>query len=297
MSFIPFIFKSKNNFISQRRMIYFLIQRIASTIFIIFILINRYLTTNIEKNILMKFILTITIMIKIGIPPFHIWIPEVISKITWTSCMILITWQKIAPIYILSQRIENRKIITITIILSTITGAIIGVNHTSIRKIIAYSSINHIGWLLSCTIIHKKLWITYIILYSSITILMCILIYKYNVIFINQFNIKSPFISEKLSFIIIILRIGGIPPFLGFIPKWITIEYIIISNEFLILTIITLSSIITLSYYLRICRSINILKTQTQKWEIVNKTRKTSTSSIIHINMILPIFILLENFI
>lgn len=269
----------------------------ASTIFIIIILIYKYIFFNINNTSIVKIIIIITIIIKIGIPPFHIWFPEIISKIRWNICVILITWQKIAPIYILSLIIENNKLIIMIIILSTIIGAILGLNHTSIRKIIAYSSINHVGWMIAAAIINKKLWIIYIILYSLIIIPICINLSKYNIIYINQFNIKSLRITEKLSFIIIIIRIGGLPPFIGFIPKWITIEYIIISNEIIILTVIILSSIVTLSYYIRIIRSINIIARNSQKWVILNKISKTSTTNILYINIILPLFILLINFI
>lgn len=297
ISFIPLIYKSKNNYLSQGIIIYFLIQRIASTIFIIIILINRYLFINIINQSVIRLAIIISIIMKIGIPPFHIWFPELISKLRWRICIILITWQKIAPIYILSQRIENNKIIISLIIISNITGAILGLNHTSTRKIIAYSSINHIGWLVACTIIYKKLWIIYIFIYIIIIVIICVNIQKYNIIYINQFNIKSSKIIEKISFIIIILRIGGLPPFLGFLPKWITIEYIIISNEIFILTMIVLSSLITLSYYLKIIRSINIIIRHSQKWINFNKTKKISTTLTLNINIILPISILLINFI
>nr|YP_009492404.1 NADH dehydrogenase subunit 2 [Lygus pratensis]AHN95673.1 NADH dehydrogenase subunit 2 [Lygus rugulipennis]AWI69706.1 NADH dehydrogenase subunit 2 [Lygus pratensis] len=296
MSFIPLTFKSKNNFLSQSSMMYFLIQSMASTIFIIIILMYKYMFFNMNNTSIVKIIIMITMMMKMGMPPFHMWFPEMMSKISWNMCVMLMTWQKIAPMYILSLIMENNKLMMMMIMLSTIMGAILGLNHTSIRKIMAYSSINHVGWMMAAAMINKKLWMMYMMLYSLMIIPMCMNLSKYNIMYINQFNIKSLSMTEKLSFMIMMMSMGGLPPFIGFMPKWMTIEYMIISNEMMMLTVMMLSSMVTLSYYMRMISSINMMASNSQKWVILNKMSKTSTTNMLYINMMLPLFILLMNF-
>lgn len=296
ISFIPLISRRKNSFNSQRIMIYFLIQSIASIIFITIILTNKYIYIFININII-KLLICIRIIIKIGIPPFHIWFPEIINKIKWNICVILITWQKIAPIYIIRLTTNLSKTLIILICLSSLVGAIGGVNQTSTRKILAYSSINHIRWIVACAATSKKSWTVYIIIYSLIIVIISLIIHEYNIISINQINIFSTKNIDKIIIIIIIMRIGGIPPFIGFIPKWITIQSINIRNEFILLIIMILSTIITLSYYLRISTTINIITSHSQKWIYFIYINKKISIKLIFINISLPTIIVLINFI
>lgn len=296
MSFIPLISSPKNILLSQRTMIYFLIQSMSSLIFITFILVNKYIFLW-KREYILKIIIVLIMIMKIGIPPFHIWFPEVINKIKWPICLLLITWQKLAPIYIVSITININKT-TITIIcVSAIMGAIGGINQTSTRKIIAYSSMNHIRWIFSCAAIFKKSWIIYIILYSIIIIIISFTINSYNIIFINQVNIISIKNIEKIIIISLIIRVGGLPPFLGFLPKWITIQYIISSKELLIIVIIIFSALITLVYYIRISTAINLIIGHSQKWINHFPTKKNLSKITIIINLIFPIFILFINLI
>nr|ANT45812.1 NADH dehydrogenase subunit 2 [Apolygus lucorum] len=296
MSFIPLMFKSKNNFLSQSSMMYFLIQSMASTMFIIMILFNKYMFISFYSTNAQNIIIFITMMMKMGMPPFHMWFPELMSKLNWNLCMFLMTWQKIAPMYILSIIMDNNSIMMMMIVMSTILGAILGLNHTSTRKIMAYSSINHMGWLVACALTFKKLWIMYMIMYSIMVIMICYTLNKYNILFINQFNIESLTMVEKMSLLIMMMSMGGLPPFLGFMPKWMTIEYMISSNEIMLMLIMVMSSLITLSYYMRMISSISMLMSNSQKWIFMNKTSKIPSTITLFINMMLPLFFILMNF-
>nr|UPL65972.1 NADH dehydrogenase subunit 2 [Onomaus tenuis] len=296
MSFIPLMFKPKNNFLSQSGMMYFLIQSMSSIIFLITMLISMYFILNLNKNMLIKLMIMMSMMMKMGMPPFHMWFPEIMSKLKWNMCMLLMTWQKIAPMYIISQMLMNNKITMMIIIISTMMGSIMGLNHTSTRKIMAYSSMNHLGWMTACAVMYKKLWIMYMMLYSMMIIIMCINLNKYNIMFINQFNIKSLTMMEKLSFMIMMLSMGGMPPFMGFLPKWITIEYMMMSKEMFIMIMMTMSSLITLSFYMKMISSISLMMNFSQKWMNLNKNKKNSTTSMLYINMTLPMLMMLMNF-
>nr|QDI93388.1 NADH dehydrogenase subunit 2 [Insulaphylus sp. ph6] len=295
MSFIPMISTVKNSFNSQSVMMYFLTQSLGSMMFIMFILTNKYMFLYMEKD-LIKTLVMITMMIKMGMPPFHLWFPEMMNKMKWTMCLMLMTWQKIAPMYIMSLVIYLNKTLILVICLSALMGAVGGINQTSTRKIMAYSSINHMSWMISCAATFKKSWIIYMIIYSMMMMLTSMMLYEYNIMFINQMNIFFKKKMDKMMMIFLMLSIGGLPPFLGFIPKWIAIQYMISSNEIIMLMIMMLSALITLSYYLRMSSTMNMTTSYSQKWMYLFKTNKKTSTYLMSMNMMLPVSILLMNF-
>lgn len=288
ISFIPLIVNKSNKSRSEAAIIYFLTQRVRSIIIIIIVLmiVCEYLI-NYKFNIR---VIIISLLIKLGAAPFHIWIPKIISNIEWRKCCLLITWQKIAPLYIISN-LNINTIIYLSIILSIIIGRIGGLNQTSLRKIIAYSSINHLGWILS---INKSinLWISYLIIYSIIILRLCYIFYNYKLNFINQISRININNREKFRLFIIILRIGGLPPFIGFLPKWITIQRLFNENEFLIIFIIIIFRLVTLIYYLRVITNIFLSFNISIKWSL-NYIRY-STIIIYSINFRLPLIIIID---
>nr|QDI93336.1 NADH dehydrogenase subunit 2 [Quercophylus gonoporospinus] len=295
MSFIPMISAMKNSFNSQSVMMYFLIQSMASMTLIMFILTNKYMFMYLEKD-LINILVMITMMIKMGMPPFHMWFPEIMNKMSWMSCLLLMTIQKIAPMYIMSLVTSMNKTLILVICISTITGAIGGVNQTSTRKIMAYSSINHMGWLVSCTSTFKKSWMIYLLIYSMMMLMTSMMMYEYNITFINQMNIFFKKNTDKMMIIFLMLSIGGLPPFLGFIPKWIAIQYMMSSNEFTMMMVMVMSSLITLLYYLRMSSTMNMYMSHSQKWMYFFKTNKKTSTYLFIMNMMLPVMILLMNF-
>nr|QDI94037.1 NADH dehydrogenase subunit 2 [Tuxedo sp. ph57] len=296
MSFIPLISSPKNIYLSQSTMSYFLIQSMSSMLFITFILMNKYIFVISEKNIT-KTMIMLTMMMKMGMPPFHMWFPEIMNKMTWPSCFILMTWQKIAPLFILSEVIYMDKLTTTIICASAITGAIGGINQTSTRKIMAYSSMNHMSWMVACAAMFKKSWVTYMMMYIMLMMIISLIMYNYNIMFINQMNITS-FSSnmEKMIIVSMMMSIGGLPPFLGFMPKWIAIQYMIYSKEFMMMMFMIASALITLAYYLRTSLLMNLIMGHSQKWMNLSPTSGYLSSITILMNMLLPIFILLMNF-
>lgn len=106
------------------------------------------------------------------------------------------------------------------IILSTLIGAIGGVNQTSLRKIIAYSSINHIGWILAALLTRETLWGMYLLLYTILSISIIIIFNDTNISYLSQvFGMRNLNKQLKLTIFSNFLSIGGLPPFLGFLPK------------------------------------------------------------------------------
>nr|YP_010374279.1 NADH dehydrogenase subunit 2 [Tholosanus proximus]QVD38901.1 NADH dehydrogenase subunit 2 [Tholosanus proximus] len=289
MSFIPLILNEPNKSKSEAAMMYFLVQSISSMLLMSMILLNmcKYLLD--PKMINM--IINISVLIKLGAAPFHLWMPEIMSKLSWINCMILMTWQKLAPMMMISN-LNNSLIINISIICSIIIGSLGGINQMSLRKMMGYSSINHLGWMLA---INKSmnLWMMYIIIYSILTSMLCYMFNNYKMFFMNQVSNINMSIMEKLSFFIMMLSMGGLPPFMGFLPKWITIQNMMNEKEFMIMFIMIMFSLVNLMYYLRVMTNMYLSFNSTIKWSIMHQN-KLMTMSIMIINLSLPMIMITE---
>lgn len=248
---------------------------------------------NVPINLL-NIIFASALIIKRGISPFHFWFPNVIEGFNWINNIILITWQKIAPIILLSFCI-NFYFFIFAIFCSIFIGSIGGLNQTSLRKLIAYSSINHLGWIIAGIINNENIWKIYFLFYCFLSISIVFLFHNLKIFNINQvfslFNFKN---LEKIIVFIPLLSLGGLPPFLGFFPKWITIEIIISFNYFFILIFILNFTLVTLYFYLRISYSAFLLNHNEINWnyfQFLNKKNKIIYSFILFFSIFGLLFI------
>nr|YP_009485747.1 NADH dehydrogenase subunit 2 [Reduvius gregoryi]ASK05195.1 NADH dehydrogenase subunit 2 [Reduvius gregoryi]AVZ00883.1 NADH dehydrogenase subunit 2 [Reduvius gregoryi] len=290
IAFIPILYTSKNMTSSESCMIYFLIQSMGSILMLMSVLssslmvISPYLIKELFSTMLL-----LSMMIKLGVPPFHFWFPEILEKMSWTNSMILMTWQKVGPLVIISHIVDTTSCLPVVICVTVLIGAIGGLNQTSIRKIMGYSSINHMGWMIASMKFHNEFWVKYLVIYSVIIALMIYMFNLYSAFYINQLTSNNPKFMEKLIMIIQFLSLGGLPPFLGFLPKWFVIQSMITSNSFTILMIMIVSVLITLFYYLRLVSTTMLIHNSTSKWNKQNQLNKELMVIIITINIPLPL--------
>nr|WGT88925.1 NADH dehydrogenase subunit 2 [Sclomina erinacea]WGT88951.1 NADH dehydrogenase subunit 2 [Sclomina erinacea] len=291
MAFIPLIYSEKVNSTFESCMIYFLIQSMGSILMLISILMNPLfsISQTLEQE-LFSMMLAISMVLKMGGPPFHFWFPEILDKMTWSGCFILMTWQKMAPMYILSCIIDlNSLFMSIITPIMVLTGSIGGLNQTSIRKIMGYSSMDHMGWMIVCMKFNNSLWMFYFLIY---TIILASIIYTFNfysTYYINQYSNKSLNFTEKFMIIIAFLSLGGLPPFLGFLPKLIVIQLTIMYNSHIISMILVMTTLITLFYYIRLISSILLINSSTTKWEVSQSMNNVPMTVIITINSMFPL--------
>lgn len=218
--------------------------------------------------------IVLAITIKLGLFPIFFWFPQVSEGLTWIGFTILSTWQKIIPLYILSS---SRKIIfSIIIRASALIGCLRILNQTSLRKLFAYSSLTHMSWMMLSIINSNTGWFNYFLIYSLIIISIYLVLRKINISSLD--NIKHIYSTTNfLSLLIIIISLGGLPPFLGFLPKWLIISNTSFDIYFLLFTLI-IRSLVRIFVYLRI--TFPLLFNQ------ILKTKKT-----ININFNLPTII------
>nr|YP_010472697.1 NADH dehydrogenase subunit 2 [Marumba saishiuana]UAT98105.1 NADH dehydrogenase subunit 2 [Marumba saishiuana]UVH65825.1 NADH dehydrogenase subunit 2 [Marumba saishiuana]WMQ52874.1 NADH dehydrogenase subunit 2 [Marumba saishiuana] len=265
LSFIPLISNSNNLLSSEASLKYFLTQSIASMNFLFSILIKFILMKNFEMNNFISIMINSSLLMKMGSAPFHFWFPNISEGLSWFNNFILMSWQKISPLILLSYYF-NMNYMYMIIILNVIIGAIGGMNQTSLRKLMAFSSINNLGWMIFSFMISNNLWIFYFAMYSILISIMFFLFYNLNMFFINQLYINNMNFMIKLNLFINFLSLGGLPPFIGFLPKWIIINFLMINKFYLLTLIMVMSSLITIYFYIRIIYSSFLFNYFKMKW-------------------------------
>jgi len=233
--------------------------------------------------------MVIALLLKAGAAPFHFWFPSIMEGLQWPSAIILITIQKIAPISLLSYLTLDYifPVFWAAIIFSALVGAIGGLNQTLLRKIIAYSSINHMAWIISAILIREARWLVYFTFYSLISSSVALLFYYQEAFHISHLiNHTNHLPYLKLLTFISLLSLGGLPPFTGFIPKWIIIQEVVMSGGFFTLAILLRSALITLFYYLRISLVAITISSPKTKWTTKESPYSYLTPLLISINVL-----------
>lgn len=239
--FLPII-SSKEHIEIENSIKYFLIQRWASVIFLIsFFFFNLFI-----NNI--NYIIIFRIFLKLGVAPFHIWFISILKTRSLFILIILSTIQKIIPLVVLSNISIRFDLIYIIIFINTIFLLIILSRIINLNKILAVSSINNIIWILFRIIFSLKLIFIFIIIYLFLLIGVFILYNLYNLNIFLQINRINYF--DKLIITIIFISLGGIPPLLGFLIKYVILKFIIIYEKIFFLLIIIFSSLLVLYIYL-----------------------------------------------
>nr|UYO79188.1 NADH dehydrogenase subunit 2 [Arctopsyche sp. XG-2022] len=247
MFFIPILKKNNNLMSSEFLMKYFIIQTISSSNLMFMILLLNYF-----NKILLFFIFNIyiSLMMKLGSAPFHYWMIQIIESLNWFSFMLISTWQKIAPLILMTYLI-NYFLILIIIMFNCLIGSLSGLNQLYLRKLMTFSSINNMGWMFSTFLINETLWMFFFTVYSFMMFMLTTL---FNLIQFPSMNylmmIKMKYFFNLLI-ILNLLSLGGMPPMIGFIPKWMIINNLIFLNCSITLLMI-LTSLINLLYYFRL---------------------------------------------
>nr|WIA65320.1 NADH dehydrogenase subunit 2 [Tamiops mcclellandii mcclellandii] len=265
LAMIPILMKKTNPRSTEAASKYFLIQATASMILMMSAITNfmktgQWLLTN-PLTPLPSLMLTIALSMKMGLAPFHLWVPEVTQGTPLLSGLILLTWQKIAPISIMTQVIQsiNTPLLTTMAILSIAMGGWGGLNQTQLRKILAYSSIAHMGWMMMIISFNPSLTLFNLIIYIILTINMFSLFYYYkNTTTLTLSDMWNKFPLLISMTLITLMSLGGLPPLTGFSPKWMIIKELVSNNNIMMPTIMAMMALLNLYFYMRLIYSTSL---------------------------------------
>nr|QED57240.1 NADH dehydrogenase subunit 2 [Anthonomus eugenii]QED57248.1 NADH dehydrogenase subunit 2 [Anthonomus eugenii]QED57272.1 NADH dehydrogenase subunit 2 [Anthonomus eugenii]QED57311.1 NADH dehydrogenase subunit 2 [Anthonomus eugenii]QED57358.1 NADH dehydrogenase subunit 2 [Anthonomus eugenii] len=251
LSIMP-IMKDKLKSTSEAMIKYFMVQAMASTILLFSILMFQLASTKM-MSASTYFILNSALFMKMGAAPLHFWYPEVLSGLSWKNNFIMLTWQKIAPMLIIINTSFSILFISLFIVFSALLGSLQGFNQICLRKILAYSSINHIGWMLASFLCTHTIWLFYYLIYTLINMNIIIILQKMNIFYMNQINKLFSFnLKMKMMYMLNFLSLSGLPPFLGFIPKWLVVNFLIMNNFLSLSLILIIFTLLALFMYFRI---------------------------------------------
>nr|BBN23854.1 NADH dehydrogenase subunit 2 [Oryzias hubbsi] len=204
-------------------------------------------------------LILIALFLKIGLAPLHAWLPEVLQGIDLTTGLIMSTWQKLAPFALLAQISPNMPALFMSLgVLSILVGGLGGLNHTQLRKILAYSSVAHLGWVIIVMQFSTSLSILALFLYIVMTSSTFL---TFNTLKSTSMNAlasswtKIPVMTALAP--LILLSLGGLPPLSGFLPKWLIVQELTKQDMGLVATISALAALISLFFYLRICYALS----------------------------------------
>nr|YP_007026213.1 NADH dehydrogenase subunit 2 [Onychostoma barbatum]YP_009311035.1 NADH dehydrogenase subunit 2 [Onychostoma fangi]AFU89982.1 NADH dehydrogenase subunit 2 [Onychostoma barbatum]ALK26562.1 NADH dehydrogenase subunit 2 [Onychostoma barbatum]BAV69639.1 NADH dehydrogenase subunit 2 [Onychostoma fangi] len=199
--------------------------------------------------------------LKIGLAPVHFWMPEVLQGLDLLTGLILSTWQKLAPFALIIQTAHNINPLLLTLlgITSTLVGGWGGLNQTQLRKILAYSSIAHMGWMIIVIQYSPQLTLlalaTYIIM-TSATFLTLKMSLTTKISTLATTWSKNPMLASTTA--LVLLSLGGLPPLTGFMPKWMILQELTKQNLPIIATTMALTALISLYFYLRLCYAMTL---------------------------------------
>nr|AEB39265.1 NADH dehydrogenase subunit 2 [Silverstoneia flotator] len=244
---------------------YFLTQAAASALILFAASLNAWFTgewtINYPLNSISTILLSAAILTKLGAAPFHFWLPEVLQGLTLNTGLILSTWQKLAPMALLIQFSQSVDLNLMLIfgLLSTMIGGWGGINQTQTRKILAFSSIAHLGWMIVILKISPQLTLLNFALYlimTSTLFLMLMFMESKNIMQLSLSWPKSPSLVS-LS-LLSLLSLSGLPPLTGFMPKWLIAQEMIKQNLTMFAFIILIFSLLSLFFYLRLTYTMSL---------------------------------------
>ena len=276
LGFIPFILKDNSKGLRESRVKYFLTQAFASSILLLGILSASNSLGSWAERI--NLFVLLALFVKLGVAPFHGWVPRIAEPLHWWVLFILLTVQKVNPLIIFLSQTWILKFIFIGVCFSVLVGGIGGICEVRLRKILVFSSISHMGWVLATLFLSTRLIVLYFVSYSLLLAAVVAVICKLNLQHLVQMSSRNLSVGWGAAVFTNLLSLGGLPPFFGFLPKWMVLEMLVLEGLYLLVIFIIFSSLLVLYYYLRIAFSRFILKKINWTFEEVLYLGTCSTS-------------------
>uniref|UniRef100_UPI0030FEF945 NADH dehydrogenase subunit 2 n=1 Tax=Macrodon ancylodon TaxID=227978 RepID=UPI0030FEF945 len=264
LAIIPMMAQPKQARPTEAAVKYFLIQAAGAATFLFAAMTNAWLTGlwDIQHmtHPLPVALLIIALSLKIGLAPLHTWMPEVLQGLELTTGLLMATWQKLAPFALLLQIYPQHSHLLASLgLLSTLVGGWGALNQNQLRKVLAYSSIAHLGWILLVLQFSNALALLTLFMYLIMTFstfLAFKLVYATHVNALASSWTKVPALTALLP--LVLLSLGGLPPLSGFMPKWLILQELTKQDLAPIATLAALTALLSLYFYLRLAYAISL---------------------------------------
>nr|BAI77021.1 NADH dehydrogenase subunit 2 [Tetrabrachium ocellatum] len=236
---------------------YFLVQATAASLLLFSGMVNAWLTGLWEIQQLFYsvpgVVFIVGLALKIGLAPFHFWMPDVLQGLSLGVGLVLCTWQKVGPVSILFQLDFFPSFVVVLGLVSSFVGGWGGLNQTQLRKLLAYSSIAHFGWMVVVLQFSTFLGLLNFLFYSVMSVAIFLVLMLNNAVSVSGLAMmwaKLPLIS--LTIPLVFLSLGGLPPFTGFLPKWLILQELVKQGNVFLSVFMALSALLSLFFYVRV---------------------------------------------
>nr|AEP26540.1 NADH dehydrogenase subunit 2 [Cyrtodactylus louisiadensis] len=257
LSVLPIIMKSHHPRAAEATTKYFMVQATAATMILLASIMNAWQTGqwSIQHTSPTTTLLTtVAILLKLGLAPMHLWYPQVLQGVTMATALVISTWQKIAPLALLymTHYNLNHTVMLLLGLVSALVGGWGGLNQTQIRMIMAFSSVAHMGWLITAMALSPDLTTLAMIAYMTMTTA------TFMPIATTTKTITDMGVTWQLSpttlttTMIALMSLGGLPPLTGFMPKWLILKELSSTGLTTLATLILMASLPSLFFYIRL---------------------------------------------
>ncbi|NP_758873.1 NADH dehydrogenase subunit 2 (mitochondrion) [Varroa destructor] len=280
--FFMFYIFEKNNLVINSMMKYFIIQSFLSMLLLFFLVLSNMVLSSSLNMMLISWIM----FMKMGLFPFHFWLVDVGEGLSWMGFIVFLTLQKLIPLYILS--LMEIYYLEFIVVMNNLMGVVMMYNQNSLRKVLVYSSMVHLTWIIMLLNLNSSYWFIYFFIYL-INIMMLKMVMK-NMEVNNFIQLKYLPIGMKMGLMMIFLSLSGMPPFMGFISK-MTVLLMYFENQKMIFLIMLLVSVMSMYIYMNyFMKSLFFMSLG------YNKNKNMGMSSSIML-LVLPFFIFLYSII
>nr|QWQ49851.1 NADH dehydrogenase subunit 2 [Craspedacusta sowerbii] len=273
------ISKNRNSMLStEAGLKYFILGAISSGVFLLgaslhygmnlgFNLNDFVWTENSPFSEVINGLILISLFFKLTVVPFHFWAPDVYEGASTETVVLIATIPKISVLTVVVHLGFLSHLLALAAAASMIFGTLGALNQTKIKRLMAYSGISHVGFMLMGVLLANSHGIQAAYVYMIVYVLMVILTFT----ILLHSPLKKSLIVEfsglhkesstlALSWAVILLSIAGIPPLAGFISKWL-ILWAAFNFKFYMLSLVAIiCSMIAGGYYLRIVKMIYFQK-------------------------------------
>nr|QOQ50843.1 NADH dehydrogenase subunit 2 [Goniodiscaster scaber] len=259
LSIIPLLCGSFSPRSVESSVKYFLVQSVSAAIILNVIIIQAWLCSSWDVGYPLGFVMSLLIVfavgLKLGLFPCHYWFPDVVQGVSLINGLILSTWQKLAPFVILINVVASLEVSLLVCMgaFSVFIGGWGGLNQTQVRKILAFSSVAHMGWI--CATVGYSvggacvMMVIYVIINSGVFLL------------VSEFNVKSLSGVSRLVYTsyggsiglaLGVLSLGGLPPLFGFSIKFVSLSFLVEGGSIFLSVALVMGSLLSLFFYLRV---------------------------------------------
>nr|YP_009468828.1 NADH dehydrogenase subunit 2 [Anemonia manjano]AVA29789.1 NADH dehydrogenase subunit 2 [Anemonia manjano] len=208
-------------------------------------------------------LITGALLFKLSAAPFHMWAPDVYDGAPTTTTALLATVPKVGIFFILVSIGPVANVLLIGVIFSMVVGALGALNQTKIKRLLAYSGIAHMGFVLwgieIGTFESVQASLIYMILYVIMSICVFTIVLalggpKNLIVEFSGLSRREPTLAITLA--LTFLSIAGIPPLIGFFSKWWILLSGITYQYYLVSILAVVCSVVAGVYYVRIVKII-----------------------------------------